>query len=103
MAHADMAEGVEHAFVRQHAVGERELIADVGQIIGHWDVSCWSGTCRGDEQSRNVPDCQAAALALEPCQEAKMSADSLAAGSNVFCGEPVPTRRKTLWIGDRTP
>jgi hypothetical protein len=36
VAHADMAEGIEHAFVRQHAIGERDLIADVGKIIGHW-------------------------------------------------------------------
>ena len=35
VAHADMAEGVEHAFVRQHAVGERDLVADVGKIIWH--------------------------------------------------------------------
>ncbi len=28
MADADMAEGVENAFVRQHAVGERDLMAD---------------------------------------------------------------------------
>src|SRR6516165_7745048 len=35
MAHADMAEGVEHTFVGKHAVGERDLIADIGEIFGH--------------------------------------------------------------------
>ena len=35
MTHADMAEGVEHAFVGENAVGERELRDQIGQIFGH--------------------------------------------------------------------
>jgi hypothetical protein len=35
VAHAHMAESVQHAFVRQHAVGERKLVARFGQIVGH--------------------------------------------------------------------
>src|SRR6188474_855395 len=35
MAHADMAEGVDHPFVRYDAVGERELVADFVDGIGH--------------------------------------------------------------------
>ena len=35
MAHADMAEGVDHAFVGDDAVGERELGAGFGKLIGH--------------------------------------------------------------------
>jgi hypothetical protein len=35
MAHADMAERIEHAFVRQYAVGNRDLVAGIGEIIGH--------------------------------------------------------------------
>ena len=34
MAHADMAERIEHAFVRQYAVGKRDLVAGIGEIIG---------------------------------------------------------------------
>jgi hypothetical protein len=30
-----MAKRIEHAFVRQHAVGKRDLVADLGEIIGH--------------------------------------------------------------------
>jgi hypothetical protein len=30
-----MAEGIEHAFVRQQAVGECDLVAEVGKIFGH--------------------------------------------------------------------
>jgi hypothetical protein len=30
MAQADVTEGVEHTFVREHAVGERNLVADLG-------------------------------------------------------------------------
>src|SRR5262249_40050028 len=35
MAQADVTERIEHAFVRQHAVGKRDLVADLGEIIGH--------------------------------------------------------------------
>jgi len=42
MAHADMAEGVEHAFVRQHAVGERNLAAGVVETIGHGTFLLWT-------------------------------------------------------------
>ena len=35
MAHADMAEGVDHALVGDDAVGERELAAGFGEIVGH--------------------------------------------------------------------
>src|SRR5262249_7377390 len=35
MAHADMAERIEHAFVRQYAVGNRDLVAGIGEVIGH--------------------------------------------------------------------
>ena len=49
MAHADMAEGVEHAFVAEDAVGEREFLDEVGQMSGTvW--SSFSGSpsrCRG--------------------------------------------------------
>ena len=51
MADADMAEGVENAFVRQHAVGERDLVADVGEIVWHGKfliLDCvMKGECRG--------------------------------------------------------
>jgi len=30
-----MSEGVNHAVMRQHAVGERNVIAKVGKLIGH--------------------------------------------------------------------
>jgi hypothetical protein len=35
MAQADVAKRIEHAFVRQHAVGKCDLVADLGEIIGH--------------------------------------------------------------------
>jgi len=35
-AHADMAEGVDHTLVGDDAVGERELAAGFGEIVGHW-------------------------------------------------------------------
>jgi len=35
MTHADMAEAVEHAFMRDDAVGERKLVAGVVEGIGH--------------------------------------------------------------------
>ena len=35
MAHADMAEGVEHAFVGDDAVGKREFGAGFGERVGH--------------------------------------------------------------------
>jgi hypothetical protein len=53
MAHADMAEGIEHAFVRQQAVGECDLVAEVGKIFGHWafllstKLSCSAATAAG--------------------------------------------------------
>src|SRR5262249_1294432 len=34
-AQADVTDRIEPAFVRQHAVGERDLVADLGEIIGH--------------------------------------------------------------------
>src|SRR5262245_54986760 len=43
MAHADVAETVEHALVRDDAVGERELIADVVDDAGHEQVSFGMG------------------------------------------------------------
>jgi hypothetical protein len=30
-----MAERIEHAFIRQYAVGNRDLVAGIGEIIGH--------------------------------------------------------------------
>ncbi len=33
MAHADMAEGVEHALMGQDAVGERQFLHDFGHLI----------------------------------------------------------------------
>jgi hypothetical protein len=35
MAQAYMAERIEHAFVRQDAIGKSDLIAGVGEIVGH--------------------------------------------------------------------
>jgi hypothetical protein len=35
VAHADVAEAVEHAFVRDDAVGERKLVAGFGEGIWH--------------------------------------------------------------------
>jgi len=35
MAHADVAESVEHAFMRDDAIGERQLIAGLGERVGH--------------------------------------------------------------------
>ena len=35
MAHADMAEGVEYAFVGENAVGERQFLDQIGHFIGH--------------------------------------------------------------------
>jgi hypothetical protein len=35
MAQADVAERIEHAFVRQDAIGKSDLIAGVGEIVGH--------------------------------------------------------------------
>ena len=40
MAHADMAEGVEHAFVGQHAAGERDLVADCRKDHAGTGISC---------------------------------------------------------------
>ena len=39
MAHADVAEAVEHAFMRDDAVGERELVAGFSEGIGHGGFS----------------------------------------------------------------
>src|SRR5208283_2136071 len=41
MAHADVAEGVEHAFVGEDAIGERKLLDDIGQFIGHDYSPCY--------------------------------------------------------------
>ena len=38
MTHADMAEGVKHALVGQHAVGERDLVTGIGKISGHGGI-----------------------------------------------------------------
>ena len=47
MAHADMAEGVEHTLVGKNAIGERELRDQVGQILGYDSPWCGvSGNCR---------------------------------------------------------
>ena len=47
MAHADVAEGVEHALVGENAVGERKLGDQVGQILGHDSPWCGVfGKCR---------------------------------------------------------
>ncbi len=35
MAHADMAEGVEHALVSEDTVGERQFLHQVGDLVGH--------------------------------------------------------------------
>jgi len=35
MAQAYMAERIEHAFVRQDAIGKSDLIGGVGEIVGH--------------------------------------------------------------------
>src|SRR5580693_7837976 len=35
MAQTDVAEGIEHAFVRQHAARQRHLVADIVVSIGH--------------------------------------------------------------------
>ncbi len=35
MAHADMTERVEHAFVGQNAVGERQFLDQFGHLFGH--------------------------------------------------------------------
>jgi len=35
MAHADMPEGVEHALMAENAVGDGELIARIGESVGH--------------------------------------------------------------------
>ena len=38
MAHADMTERVEHAFMGEDAVGQRKLRDDIGQSVGHGQV-----------------------------------------------------------------
>ena len=43
VAHADMAEGVEHAFVGENAVGEREFGDEIVQRVGH-NRSSWCGS-----------------------------------------------------------
>src|SRR5579884_2633637 len=44
MTYADVAEGVEHAFMGENAVGERELGDGVGEWLGHgYPQSCGSG------------------------------------------------------------
>ncbi len=40
VAHADMAKAVEHAFVGDNAVGERELMADIVDDVGHNRSDC---------------------------------------------------------------
>ena len=35
MAHADMAEGVDHAFMGDNLIGERQFGAGFGELIGH--------------------------------------------------------------------
>src|SRR5215472_102492 len=62
MAQADMAERIEHAFVRQHAVGKYDLVADLGEIIGHgrFLLFDWAAVLSMPaEQSRNGRHCQA--------------------------------------------
>src|SRR5262249_61871316 len=38
VAHADMAERVDDALMGEDAVGERKLLADGGQAVGHWTL-----------------------------------------------------------------
>ena len=47
MAHADVAEGVDDAFVGDDAVGEREFRAGFGKTIGHrrFPVKTWLMVC----------------------------------------------------------
>jgi hypothetical protein len=57
-----MAERIEHAFVRQHAVGKCDLVADLGEIIGHgrFLLFDWAAVLSMPaEQSRNGRHCQA--------------------------------------------
>ena len=57
MAHADMAEGVDDAFVGDDAVGERELGADFCKLIGHGRfLSDWLGRF-GVPHYRNNESC----------------------------------------------
>ena len=41
MAHADMAESIQHAFMRDDAVGERQLVAGFGEGAGHACFLSW--------------------------------------------------------------
>src|SRR5262249_37809613 len=54
MAHADMAEAVEHAFMRDDAVGERELVAGLGEGVWHGVFLCWRVRRSGSTLSREA-------------------------------------------------
>src|SRR5690606_5134834 len=41
MAHADMAERIHHALVREDAVGGRQLVDRLGQLVGHDGTLRW--------------------------------------------------------------
>jgi hypothetical protein len=65
MSHADMAEAVEHAFMRDDSVGERQLIAGLVEGIGH-GRSLFSAWWRGDcKWSRIIGTLRAQALPRE--------------------------------------
>ena len=66
MAHADMAERIEHAFVRQYAVGNRDLVAGIGEIIGHGRFLLSSGRFR-----RRRSKAEMAAIAKPPGRSAR--------------------------------
>jgi hypothetical protein len=60
-----MAERIEHAFVRQYAVGKRDLVAGIGEIIGHGRFLLSSGQFR-----RRRSKAEMAAIAKPPGRNA---------------------------------
>jgi hypothetical protein len=66
MAQAHMAERIQHAFVCQDAIGKRDLVAGVGEIVGH-GFSVLSELWMPPEQSGNARPCQAAGRAGKEC------------------------------------
>src|SRR5262249_25322410 len=71
MADADVAEGVQHAFVRQHAVGERNLVAGV-EKVGHEGVPHWAAQRRRSDRSQ---------AAIAPVATPRPARDALPSGN----------------------
>ena len=82
MAHADMAERVEHAFMRDHAVGNRELVADVGKRHGHGTFLIGKVMVGGAEKRMPAAGARGGRYP-PPCGEGRSPSEAQASGVGV--------------------